>query len=153
MKNVDIGQLFNTLANIGVIAGIIFLGYELKQNTEIASQQARATLAAAKIAEQTSIATNAGGITEIWIKAIDGEPLTPSEFLQLSVSRDISLFGYSLMYREVQNGLLSKSDIPLNQWRYVLNLEPMREIWEFVKSDLDPDFVRFVEEEIHRVDP
>lgn len=35
MKKPDLGQSINTLANIGVIAGIIFLGYELRQNTVV----------------------------------------------------------------------------------------------------------------------
>ena len=33
MKKPDFTQLANTLANIGVIAGILFLAYELRQNT------------------------------------------------------------------------------------------------------------------------
>lgn len=33
MQKMNIGQSISILANIGVIAGIIFLGYELRQNT------------------------------------------------------------------------------------------------------------------------
>jgi len=33
MKKIDLGQTITILANIGVIAGIVFLGYELRQNT------------------------------------------------------------------------------------------------------------------------
>ena len=33
MKKIDLGQTLNTLANVGVIAGIVFLGVELRQNT------------------------------------------------------------------------------------------------------------------------
>ena len=32
MKNLDVGQTINTLANIGVIAGIVFLAIEVRQN-------------------------------------------------------------------------------------------------------------------------
>ena len=34
MKKVDLAQVIAMLANVGVIAGIIFLGYELHQNNE-----------------------------------------------------------------------------------------------------------------------
>ncbi len=32
MKKLDLGQTITILANVGVIAGIVFLGYELRQN-------------------------------------------------------------------------------------------------------------------------
>jgi len=45
MKKIDLGQTISVVANIGVIAGIVFLGYELRQ-TQMAIQsqafQARA---------------------------------------------------------------------------------------------------------------
>ena len=33
MKKIDLGQTVNTLANVGVIGGLIFLGFEMQQNT------------------------------------------------------------------------------------------------------------------------
>jgi len=32
MKKIDLGQTIQTLANLGVIAGIVFLAMELQQN-------------------------------------------------------------------------------------------------------------------------
>ncbi|MDH4110097.1 MAG: hypothetical protein OEW35_17560 [Gammaproteobacteria bacterium] len=43
MKNIDLGQTLNTFANVGVIAGIIFLAYELNQNNEFLELEAKAT--------------------------------------------------------------------------------------------------------------
>ena len=40
MKKIDIGQTIGILANVGVIAGIIFLGLELRQNSAAAQLQA-----------------------------------------------------------------------------------------------------------------
>jgi len=34
MKKIDLGQTVSVLANLGVIAGIVFLGYEMRQNTQ-----------------------------------------------------------------------------------------------------------------------
>jgi hypothetical protein len=42
MKKIDLGQTIAILANVGVIAGIAFLAFELRQNTqavELASAQ------------------------------------------------------------------------------------------------------------------
>ena len=33
MKKFDLNQMIGILANMGVIAGIAFLGYEMRQNT------------------------------------------------------------------------------------------------------------------------
>lgn len=35
MKRIDLGQTIQVLANVGVIAGIVFLGFQLRQNTAI----------------------------------------------------------------------------------------------------------------------
>lgn len=43
MKSIDLGQTITILANVGVIAGLIFLGYELHQNNEFLEQQERYT--------------------------------------------------------------------------------------------------------------
>jgi len=40
MKKIDLGQAITILANIGVIAGIVFLGIELRQNSAAAELQA-----------------------------------------------------------------------------------------------------------------
>ena len=54
MKKIDLGQTITILANVGVIAGIVFLAIELRQNNELLGQQAR-------------IASN-----EQWIASLEG---------------------------------------------------------------------------------
>ena len=41
MKNIDLGQTIGILANLGVIAGIVFLAVELQQNNKLLGAQAR----------------------------------------------------------------------------------------------------------------
>ncbi len=36
MKKIDLGQTISILANFGVIAGIVFLGLEIRQSTAVA---------------------------------------------------------------------------------------------------------------------
>ncbi len=43
MKKLELGQTITILANLGVIAGIVFLGIELRQNNELLSAQVRST--------------------------------------------------------------------------------------------------------------
>ena len=44
MKKLDIGQTMSVLANVGIIAGIVFLGYELQQNNDQLRSQSRANI-------------------------------------------------------------------------------------------------------------
>lgn len=37
MKKIDLGQTLNTLANLGVIGGLIFVGLQVQQDRDIAA--------------------------------------------------------------------------------------------------------------------
>ena len=41
MKKIDLGQAISMFANIGVIAGIVFLAFEIRQNTEALETEMR----------------------------------------------------------------------------------------------------------------
>ena len=41
MKKPNPGQMIQIVANIGVIAGIVFLGFELRQNNQFLGAEAR----------------------------------------------------------------------------------------------------------------
>ena len=153
MKNIELGHTIGILANIGVIAGIVFLAFEVNQNSESLAMGARSTLVASKIAEQTLIASNVGGLAEIWLKANRREPLTELESYQLAVSINMSLFSYEATYREVMYGLLTESDIPIGQWTAVMRMPAVRDDWESRRLNLDPAFVQFVEDRLFAPEP
>ena len=44
MKKVDLGQAITILANVGVIAGILLLAYELNQNQRMMQAQTRSQI-------------------------------------------------------------------------------------------------------------
>jgi len=45
MNKIDLGQTIVILANVGVIAGIVFLAVEIRQNNRIVQAQTRAQIA------------------------------------------------------------------------------------------------------------
>ena len=45
MKKIDLSQFIQIIANVGVIAGIIFLGVEINQNSEMMTAQTRNAIA------------------------------------------------------------------------------------------------------------
>jgi len=148
MNKIDVGQTIAILANIGVIAGIVFLAVELDQNSDLLEMQARSTLIGTKISQQMPVIANEGQLAEIWVKYDNDETLSQSEMFQLRVMRNMTLETYAAIYREVTLGLLSERDIPIRQWASTLQSRPMRDYWNDAKVDQDPEFVQFVESRV-----
>jgi hypothetical protein len=55
LKRLDFGQTVSLLANLGVIAGIVFLGVELQQNTESLDEARNLAIADAQQARQAQL--------------------------------------------------------------------------------------------------
>jgi len=49
MKKIDLGQTLTILANVGVLAGILLLVFELNQNREMMRAQTRSELASSLV--------------------------------------------------------------------------------------------------------
>jgi len=86
MKKIDLGQTINTLANIGVIAGIVFLAIQLKQ-VNVQLDQDRSVAAADRLTEGSSgrkyWAELVTANSELWYRGATGmgEPLSDEEAL------------------------------------------------------------------------
>jgi hypothetical protein len=58
MNKIDLGHTIQLLANIGVIAGIVFLAYELRQNTNVARSSAIQSIAQLTYEHNMRVATD-----------------------------------------------------------------------------------------------
>jgi hypothetical protein len=58
LKKIDLGQILGIFANLGVIAGILLLVYELSQNRDMMLAQTRHEIASEFIGLMTSVAEN-----------------------------------------------------------------------------------------------
>ena len=58
MKKIDLGQTINTLANLGVIVGIMFLAIELNQNNQLPKNEARYNLQLSRSGELDDLRRN-----------------------------------------------------------------------------------------------
>jgi len=76
MKNIDLVQISSILANVGVIAGIVFLAYEIRQNTE---QLMRSEMNATQeqfSSWRQSIMTD-GELARIWVDGLEDAASLP----------------------------------------------------------------------------
>ncbi len=145
MKNIDLSRVISIVANVGVIAGIVFLAFELRQNNELLISQARSNLVSGRATYQEYIATNAGGIADIITKVRQSE-LSDTERFQLSVHWDLVINNWASMYQEVASGPLHEADIPIGSWARAFGRHPdLRKAWEVRKVDHPAEFVRFID--------
>jgi hypothetical protein len=105
MQKIDLGQTINTMANIGVIAGIAFLAYEVRQNTLAAKAQATESHLAAAMDSNSLIASNPQ-LADLIAKTIAGGEVTPGEDIQLSNLFANRLRAWQNTYLQYENGVL-----------------------------------------------
>lgn len=145
MKFDEINKWFTLTANIGVIAGIVFLGYELRQNNENLEAQARYTIKENRAAMNSQIAHDPAFAT-ILVKARTGSDLSPSEQTQLDSFFRSNLANWEWDYGEYLRGRL---DINLNLYKGFVDAFPQIEnLWNSTKSSYREEFQTFVDIEL-----
>ena len=152
MKRLDLGQSMTILANVGVIAGIVFLGIELQQNNELLAAQARKDQLDARAVTLESITENSE-LALLSFKLENGDELTPLEQHRFEAWATNVFISWEWQYDEYQAGTLGGDDVPSGGWSNRAQRWPqLREVWLNRKSEgrvsLKPDFDRYVDENI-----
>jgi hypothetical protein len=83
LKKLDYGQTLNTLANVGVIAGIVFLAFELSQNNDFLELEANTTRVESTLAAWDHLSSDPS-LVALMIKDRSDEALTEGEEMRLS---------------------------------------------------------------------
>ena len=153
MKRIDLGQTISILANIGVIAGIVFLAVELQQNNELLAAQARSDLTD-RAARYLEILMTSPDLTEILTREAEGEPLTTAEEFRVNQAARRILWSIEAQFVEVEHGVVTLEALPVRQWRALFHGTTgtdfgMRAQWDRAyRHGTSPSFVEFVEEQI-----
>ena len=151
MKKFDLGQTITILANVGVIAGIIFLGLELRQNNELMEAQTRLTTNELGLQFALSLSQNPS-LAAILAKVGRDEPLTDAEDIQLYGIGLYVLRALEHTYREMVRGALSETDFDVEGMRAVYHSNrldyKLDETWESVRAQADPEFAQFFDENV-----
>ncbi|HUF73497.1 MAG TPA: hypothetical protein VMR74_11420 [Gammaproteobacteria bacterium] len=82
MKKIDLGQTINTLANLGVLIGLVLLLVQLNQNNELMRAEAQNIVAEERVSRGLAVA-NSGEIAAIVAK-LGGTDFTATELQALS---------------------------------------------------------------------
>ena len=152
MKKIDLGQAIQIIANVGVIAGIVFLAIELRQNNEYMAANARYDLLQNQVVMLDQIASSED-LSDLIVRAMDSEELSRADQLRLQMLTIKSLRNWQWEFEEYQAGRLELEQIPVGTWRAMFKGEPgvlrlpFHDIWNAgLISQANPSFAKFMEE-------
>ena len=156
MNTLDLGQIIAIFANLGVIAGIVFLGMELRQNNKALRLQLRLerenTLRQGLIGRLEN-----SDVIRAAAKVLREEELTLEDTLLIGDYNRGALVNWWLAYRQVKDGSLDEAALPVSLWSTVFRdgtaFPRMEESWVEFKHlfPREVEYIQWFEENIARV--
>jgi uncharacterized protein (TIGR02246 family) len=123
MRKPELTQVIQILANVGVIAGIVFLAVELRQNNETLRAQVRLERAQTRTEGLTELANNPD-LIRARLKDSSGAELTPEERHVIDAQWETVLTRWQYVHGEWQAGLIDVEDIPVGAWKRTMSTYP-----------------------------
>lgn len=147
MKLQDADKWLSVIANLGVIVGIIFLAYELRQNT-LATDLEVASNFHNSFSEIEMLIAGDSEFSQLLLKGRDNEKVTPHESFRLAVFYGNVLRHWQNVHFQYFSGGLDE-DIWLGQQEYftlVLSQDArLAEHWRTSKNHYSPRFNRVMQ--------
>jgi hypothetical protein len=142
------------LANIGVIAGIVFLAFEIRQNTTATELDAASNYEAALREYELFVAGNPD-FTEIIVKSIAGKPLTEIEQFRVHMFFRGALRNWQTAYFQYQLGALDEPiwESQLGFMKDVIRSDGgVRDFWRSNQDVFTDDFNRLFQHVLDEVE-
>ena len=143
--------LAEIIAAVAVIASLIYIGNELRQNTEALQAQSRHNLISLRIGV-VDVQLENWNLLEALHRFVDGGDLSASERTAVKLMSIKILEMWQWQHGEFQAGTLTRDQLPVESWRGLYNDKVLpnavSELWEERKGTLNPEFVRFMEENV-----
>jgi len=135
---------------IAIVLSLIFVAYELRQNTLMMRAQINQSRTEVAVSEQQAT-YNSDYIPDLIVKIDSGEPLTEQEMLRYRTYLRAFLRNQDNAYWQFRQGLLDEN-IPRSIRYGVREVIGKRkigiEVWDGQKSTYTDEFVKFVDETI-----
>jgi len=147
----ELEQIITIGANIGVIAGLVFLAMEIRQNNKFLAAQARYALRQYRSDVADSLLLP--HVIEATHKWARGENITPEEESTGLMVATKMVEIWEWQFGEYAAGMLRKEELPVGAWRLWFHGKgpypvPVGEIYALRKAVLNPEFVQYFDEEV-----
>jgi len=149
MKKIDFGQTISILANVGVIAGIFFLGVELRQNTN-AIRGTTIQAISSQLVESNFIGVDNADLRLAWQHVNDdSQQVTPADVQILSWYYAASMRIMENRYRQAQFGTIDEETLDqFFGFGNVYGTPYFEQWWETRAGRYPEDFVNWMEREV-----
>lgn len=140
-----LNQWLTLVANIGVLAGIIFLAVEVRQNSRNLAAQVRAMFFSS-LADTWRIPAENAALTEIMARDAENEELDQAELWQVQAFWTRVQMALEWGYKELPPGEFVRG-LPFQKVTYDL-FPSYRSAWKERESFFDHHFYRYMEENV-----
>ncbi len=148
MKKLELGQTITILANVGVIAGIVFLGYELRQNNLYLKEEARYNVFQNRLSSNLLTAVDPD-IARLWNWKETDEPLSELDERRRADLIHTLFLRWQHDYQSVELGTLAMEDLATEgmqgTWR---RIPGFYDVWVVRKVAYSHGFVEWMEENV-----
>ena len=153
MNTDNLNKWLTLAANLGVIAGILFLAIEIQQNNEALGLQARLDREDVIRAGLQKRMVNPD-LLSATARALANEDLNNQDILILNELNTTTLTDFYMVFQQVQDGFLEESTISKNRWRDVYFSYPlMSDTYNQQQRFFSPEFNKWFGENVIEVGP
>ncbi|MES2626827.1 MAG: hypothetical protein V4628_16190 [Pseudomonadota bacterium] len=135
-------------ANVGVIAGIVFLGIELSQNNEHAASQAKYNMLQNQVSVIAQISSSSE-LGEVIARARASAELLPADEVRLNALAAQTVYFWKWEFEEFEAGRIE--GLPVEAWRGLFAGSPVplpiSRVWQPIAAQ-NPAFAKFMTENI-----
>jgi hypothetical protein len=151
MKKIDVGQTMNTIANLGVIVGIVFLAIEVHQSTETQRLSAAQQVLGLSYSNWT-VQSSQEAYSSIFAALNAGEGLSPEDAIQFDNMMHSIFAGFWQVHFQHENGFLDDEIFNAYERRMSgwIMIAPINDFWTRRKSSYGDDFQLWVDSLIQR---
>ncbi len=146
MKKIDLGQAIQALANVGVLAGIIFLAVEVRQNQDSMDEE-RSLNALVVFSDFRELVSQNEQLSQIWLDGLSGNELAPVEAMRFNFLCNNYLWAYWSNYQrfESQGDTAALQGSVNSLRRQLAESMGLKECWDGLKFIvIDYGFTAFV---------
>lgn len=131
----------NLSASIAVIIGIVFLGLEIRQNTEMMKSQTRDSISEKQMMFSEWVATEVD-LAEVIAKANSGQELSPTEAVQHGYFLAGVWREWENSYYQYQQGLFDREEfVPrMHRWEEMMRNSYVSNSWVATRMNYSPNF-------------
>ena len=142
-----LNQWLTLVANAGMIAGIVFVAFEVNQNSTISEATARQEVASLDFVFLDSV-LDSSVLAIAYTKFESGEPLSPLEESQMVHRQHLNFRVFEHSFYQYQKGLLD-----LDQWQRHERIAQSnlsgniyaQRMWQKSKTGFSPDFAAIID--------